>query len=71
MQLDNILEDLGCYLSSQGTEEVYRMAKIVEADVFEDIELKVIMNISEIFSCFWLFKENKTDCKPTLDPGKK
>ncbi|XP_019381150.1 PREDICTED: receptor-type tyrosine-protein kinase FLT3 [Gavialis gangeticus] len=70
-KVDNILEDLGCYLISQGTEEVYGMAKIVEADVFEDIELKVIMNISEIFSCFWLFKENKADCKPTLDPGKK
>ncbi|EMP37581.1 FL cytokine receptor [Chelonia mydas] len=50
-----------------GTENVYETAKSVEVDVFGDIELKVIMNISETISCLWVFKENQADCKPSLD----
>uniref|UniRef100_A0A8C8SPX8 receptor protein-tyrosine kinase n=1 Tax=Pelusios castaneus TaxID=367368 RepID=A0A8C8SPX8_9SAUR len=65
--MPNISEDLGCYLSSQSTENVYETAKNVEVDVFGDTELKVIMNISESISCLWVFKENQTDCKPSLD----
>ncbi|KAM6140963.1 LOW QUALITY PROTEIN: receptor-type tyrosine-protein kinase FLT3 [Pterocles gutturalis] len=62
----NILEDLGCYLNSQGTENIYEPTKNVEVNVFENIELRVVMNISEIISCFWFFKESKA-CKPSLD----
>ncbi|NXL86542.1 FLT3 kinase, partial [Alectura lathami] len=62
----NILEDLGCYLISQGTENIYEPTKKVEISVFEDIEFRVIMNISEITSCLWFFKEGQA-CKPTLD----
>ncbi|NXX13650.1 FLT3 kinase, partial [Podargus strigoides] len=62
----NILEDLGCYLNSQGTENIYEPTKNVEVNVFEDTELRVIMNFSEIISCFWFFKESKA-CKPSLD----
>ncbi|KAK4830862.1 hypothetical protein QYF61_013791 [Mycteria americana] len=65
-KISNILEDLGCYLNSQGAENIYEPTKNVEVNVFEDIELKVIMNISEIISCFWFFKESKA-CKPSLD----
>ncbi|XP_067418839.1 receptor-type tyrosine-protein kinase FLT3 isoform X2 [Emydura macquarii macquarii] len=67
LEMRNISEDLGCYLSSQSTENVYETAKNVEVDVFGDIELKVIMNISEGISCLWVFKENQADCKPSLD----
>lgn len=66
LQISNILEDLGCFLNSQGTENIYEPTKNVEVNVFENIELKVIMNISEIISCFWFFKESKA-CKPSLD----
>uniref|UniRef100_A0A8C8EAE8 receptor protein-tyrosine kinase n=1 Tax=Otus sunia TaxID=257818 RepID=A0A8C8EAE8_9STRI len=66
LQVSNILEDLGCYLNSQGTENIYEPTKNVEVNVFEDIELRMIMNISEIISCFWFFKESKA-CKPSLD----
>lgn len=66
LQISNILEDLGCYLNSQGTENIYAPTKNVEVDVFEDIELRVIMNISEIISCLWFFKESQA-CKPSLD----
>uniref|UniRef100_A0A8C0EWU3 receptor protein-tyrosine kinase n=1 Tax=Bubo bubo TaxID=30461 RepID=A0A8C0EWU3_BUBBB len=66
LQISNILEDLGCYLNSQGTENIYEPTKNVEVNVFEDIELRMIMNISEIISCFWFFKESKA-CKPSLD----
>uniref|UniRef100_A0A8B9CSC6 receptor protein-tyrosine kinase n=1 Tax=Anser brachyrhynchus TaxID=132585 RepID=A0A8B9CSC6_9AVES len=65
-KISNILEDLGCYLNSQGTENIYEPTKNVEVNVFEDIELRVIMNISEIISCIWFFKESQT-CKPSLD----
>ncbi|XP_061230368.1 receptor-type tyrosine-protein kinase FLT3 isoform X2 [Neopsephotus bourkii] len=65
-KISNILEDLGCYLNSQGTENIYEPTKNVEVNVFEDIELRVIMNISNIISCFWFFKESKA-CKPSLD----
>ncbi|KFU95688.1 Receptor-type tyrosine-protein kinase FLT3, partial [Chaetura pelagica] len=65
-KISNVLEDLGCYLNSQGTENIYEPSKNVEVNVFEDIELRVIMNISEIISCFWFFKERKA-CKPSLD----
>uniref|UniRef100_A0A8C3JU40 receptor protein-tyrosine kinase n=1 Tax=Calidris pygmaea TaxID=425635 RepID=A0A8C3JU40_9CHAR len=65
-EISDILEDLGCYLNSQGTDNIYEPTKNVEVDVFEDIELRVIMNISEIISCLWFFKESK-DCKPSLD----
>uniref|UniRef100_A0A8C3GR86 receptor protein-tyrosine kinase n=1 Tax=Cairina moschata TaxID=8855 RepID=A0A8C3GR86_CAIMO len=65
-KISNILEDLGCYLNSQGTENIYAPTKNVEVDVFEDIELRVIMNISEIISCLWFFKESQA-CKPSLD----
>uniref|UniRef100_A0A663LWC2 receptor protein-tyrosine kinase n=1 Tax=Athene cunicularia TaxID=194338 RepID=A0A663LWC2_ATHCN len=64
--ISNILEDLGCYLNSQGTENIYQPTKNVEVNVYEDIELRMIMNISEIISCFWFFKESKA-CKPSLD----
>lgn len=66
LQISNILEDLGCYLNSQGTENIYAPTKNVEVNVFEDIELRVIMNISEIISCLWFFKESQA-CKPSLD----
>uniref|UniRef100_A0A8B9EVL5 receptor protein-tyrosine kinase n=2 Tax=Amazona TaxID=12929 RepID=A0A8B9EVL5_9PSIT len=66
LQISNILEDLGCYLNSQGTENIYEPTKNVEVNVFEDIELRVIMNISNIISCFWFFKESEA-CKPSLD----
>ncbi|XP_035181404.1 receptor-type tyrosine-protein kinase FLT3 isoform X1 [Oxyura jamaicensis] len=65
-KISNILEDLGCYLNSQGTENIYAPTKKVEVNVFEDIELRVIMNISEIISCLWFFKESQA-CKPSLD----
>ncbi|EOB02865.1 FL cytokine receptor, partial [Anas platyrhynchos] len=65
-KISNILEDLGCYLNSQGTENIYAPTKNVEVNVFEDIELRVIMNISEIISCLWFFKESQA-CKPSLD----
>ncbi|NXI73263.1 FLT3 kinase, partial [Anseranas semipalmata] len=65
-KISNILEDLGCYLNSQGTENFYEPTKNVEVNVFEDIELRVIMNISEIISCLWFFKESQA-CKPSLD----
>uniref|UniRef100_A0A8B9R8X3 receptor protein-tyrosine kinase n=1 Tax=Anas platyrhynchos TaxID=8839 RepID=A0A8B9R8X3_ANAPL len=60
LQISNILEDLGCYLNSQGTENIYAPTKNVEVNVFEDIELRVIMNISEIISCLWFFKESQS-----------
>ncbi|NXC42229.1 FLT3 kinase, partial [Penelope pileata] len=65
-KISNILEDLGCYLNSQGTENIYEPIKKVEANVFEDIEIRVIMNTSEIVSCLWFFKESQA-CKPSLD----
>uniref|UniRef100_A0A8C0B172 receptor protein-tyrosine kinase n=1 Tax=Buteo japonicus TaxID=224669 RepID=A0A8C0B172_9AVES len=65
--ISTISEDLGCYLNSQGAENIYEPTKNVEVNMFEDIELRVIMNISEIISCFWFFKESKA-CKPSLDP---
>ncbi|KFO88991.1 Receptor-type tyrosine-protein kinase FLT3, partial [Buceros rhinoceros silvestris] len=65
-KISNILEDLGCYLNSQGIENIYEPTKNVEVNVFENIELKVIMNISEIISCFWFFKDSKA-CKPSRD----
>uniref|UniRef100_A0A8C4JE17 receptor protein-tyrosine kinase n=1 Tax=Dromaius novaehollandiae TaxID=8790 RepID=A0A8C4JE17_DRONO len=65
-KISNILEDLGCYLNSQGTENIYEPTKNVEVNVFEDVELRVIMNISEIISCLWFFKEKRA-CKPSLD----
>ncbi|KAK2533056.1 Flt3 [Columba livia] len=65
-KISKILEDIGCYLNSQGTENIYEPTKNVEVNLFEDIELKVIMNISEVISCFWFFKESQP-CKPSLD----
>ncbi|KFQ34249.1 Receptor-type tyrosine-protein kinase FLT3, partial [Mesitornis unicolor] len=65
-KISNIWEDLGCYLNSQGTWNIYEPTKNVEVNPFEDIELRVIMNISEIISCFWFFKESEA-CKPSLD----
>ncbi|PKU46544.1 receptor-type tyrosine-protein kinase hypothetical protein [Limosa lapponica baueri] len=65
-KISDVLEDLGCYLNSQGTDNFYEPTKNVEVNVFEDIELRVIMNISEIISCLWFFKESE-DCKPSLD----
>ncbi|XP_052527376.1 receptor-type tyrosine-protein kinase FLT3 isoform X4 [Tympanuchus pallidicinctus] len=65
-KISNILEDLECHLSSQGAENIYEPIKKVEANVFEDIELRVIMNISEIISCHWFFKEIQA-CEPSLD----
>ncbi|KGL91482.1 Receptor-type tyrosine-protein kinase FLT3, partial [Charadrius vociferus] len=65
-KISDILEDLGCYLNSQGTDNIYEPTKNVEVNVFEDIELRVIMNISDIISCLWFFKESKT-CEPSLD----
>ncbi|XP_075775330.1 receptor-type tyrosine-protein kinase FLT3 isoform X2 [Pelodiscus sinensis] len=67
LEMPSISEDLGCDLSSQSTENVYESAKNVEVDLFGDIELKVIMNISETISCLWVFKENQADCTPSLD----
>ncbi|KFQ76709.1 Receptor-type tyrosine-protein kinase FLT3, partial [Phaethon lepturus] len=65
-KISNIFKDIGCYLNSQGTENLYEPTENVEVSVFEDIELRVIMNISEIISCVWFFKESKA-CKPSLD----
>ncbi|KAM9388346.1 LOW QUALITY PROTEIN: receptor-type tyrosine-protein kinase FLT3 [Phaethornis superciliosus] len=62
LKTSNILEDLGCYLNSQGAENIYEPSK--EVNVFEDF-LRVFMNISEIPSCLWLFKEST--CKPLLN----
>uniref|UniRef100_A0A803Y393 receptor protein-tyrosine kinase n=1 Tax=Meleagris gallopavo TaxID=9103 RepID=A0A803Y393_MELGA len=58
--------NLECHLNSQGAENIYEPIKKVEANVFEDIELRVIMNISEIISCHWFFKEIQA-CEPSLD----
>uniref|UniRef100_A0A8C4JF94 receptor protein-tyrosine kinase n=1 Tax=Dromaius novaehollandiae TaxID=8790 RepID=A0A8C4JF94_DRONO len=70
-KISNILEDLGCYLNSQGTENIYEPTKNVEVNVFEDVELRVIMNISEIISCLWFFKEKRTFARSlTEKPGK-
>ncbi|XP_009684817.2 receptor-type tyrosine-protein kinase FLT3 [Struthio camelus] len=65
-KISNILEDLGCCLNSQGKENLYEPTKNIEVNVFEDMELRVIMNISEIVSCLWFFKE-KQACKLSLD----
>ncbi|XP_027758831.1 receptor-type tyrosine-protein kinase FLT3 [Empidonax traillii] len=65
-KISNILEDLGCYLNSQGTENIYKAIKNVEVNLFQDIELRIIMRISNISSCFWFFKERKA-CKLSLD----
>ncbi|XP_015707549.1 receptor-type tyrosine-protein kinase FLT3 isoform X3 [Coturnix japonica] len=65
-KISNILEDLECHLNSQGAENIYEPTKKVEANVFEDIELRVIMNISEIISCHCFFREVQA-CEPTLD----
>ncbi|KAM8819729.1 LOW QUALITY PROTEIN: receptor-type tyrosine-protein kinase FLT3 [Eudromia elegans] len=56
-KISSTLEDLGCYLSSQGTEKICEPVKKVIVNVFEDIESRVIMNISGIISCLWLSKE--------------
>nr|XP_026646466.1 receptor-type tyrosine-protein kinase FLT3 [Zonotrichia albicollis] len=65
-KVPNILEDLGCYLNSQGTENIYQTIKNVEVNVLEDIELRITMSISNIISCFWFFKESKA-CKLSFD----
>ncbi|KFQ18762.1 Receptor-type tyrosine-protein kinase FLT3, partial [Merops nubicus] len=65
-KISNILEDLGCYLNSQGAENIYKPTKNVEVNVFEDLELRVIMNVPEITSCFWFFKERKA-CELSSD----
>ncbi|KAJ7401212.1 fms related tyrosine kinase 3 [Pitangus sulphuratus] len=65
-KISNILEDLGCHLNSQGTENIYKAIKNVEVNLFQDIELRIIMRISNISSCFWFFKERKA-CKLSLD----
>uniref|UniRef100_A0A8C0VPS6 receptor protein-tyrosine kinase n=1 Tax=Cyanistes caeruleus TaxID=156563 RepID=A0A8C0VPS6_CYACU len=66
LQVSNILEDLGCYLSFQGTENIYQATKNVEVNIFEDIELRITMSISNIISCFWFFKKSKA-CKLSFD----
>lgn len=67
LQVSNVLEDLGCYLNSQGTENInYQTIKNVEVNVFEDIELRITMSISNIISCFWFFKKSKA-CKLSFD----
>uniref|UniRef100_A0A8D2PGG2 receptor protein-tyrosine kinase n=1 Tax=Zosterops lateralis melanops TaxID=1220523 RepID=A0A8D2PGG2_ZOSLA len=66
LQVSNIFEDLGCYLNSQETENIYQTIKNVEVNVFENIELRITMNISNIISCFWFFKKSKA-CKLSLD----
>lgn len=66
LQVSNIMEDLGCYLNSQGTENVYQTIKNVEVNVFEDMELRITMSISNIISCFWFFKKSKA-CKLSFD----
>ncbi|KAJ7409594.1 receptor-type tyrosine-protein kinase FLT3 [Willisornis vidua] len=65
-KISNILEDLGCYLNSQGTENTYKTIRNVEVNLFEDFELRIIMSISNIVSCFWFLKERKA-CKLSLD----
>lgn len=66
LQVSNIFEDLGCYLNSEGTDNIYQTIKNVEVNVFEDIELRIIMSISNISSCFWFFKKSKA-CELSLD----
>lgn len=66
LQVSDILEDLGCYLNSQGTGNIYHTIKNVEVNLFEDIELRITMNISNIISCFWFFKKSKA-CKLSFD----
>uniref|UniRef100_A0A8C5TE81 receptor protein-tyrosine kinase n=1 Tax=Malurus cyaneus samueli TaxID=2593467 RepID=A0A8C5TE81_9PASS len=66
LQVSNITEDLGCYLNSQGAENIYQTTKNVEVNVFEDIELRITMSISNIISCFWFFKNSKA-CKLSFD----
>ncbi|KFO57402.1 Receptor-type tyrosine-protein kinase FLT3, partial [Corvus brachyrhynchos] len=65
-KVSSILEDLGCYLNSQGTENIYQTIKNVEVNIFEDIELRITMSISNIISCFWFFKKSKA-CKLSFD----
>ncbi|XP_071409467.1 receptor-type tyrosine-protein kinase FLT3 isoform X2 [Pithys albifrons albifrons] len=65
-KISHVLEDLGCYLNSQGTENTYKTIRNVEVNLFEDFELRIIMSISNIVSCFWFFKERKA-CKLSLD----
>ncbi|RMC07253.1 hypothetical protein DUI87_16710 [Hirundo rustica rustica] len=66
VEVSNIFEDLGCYLNSQGAENFYQTIKNVEVNVFEDIELRITMSISNIISCFWFFKKSKA-CKLSFD----
>ncbi|KAF4788072.1 FL cytokine receptor [Turdus rufiventris] len=65
-KVSDILEDLGCYLNSQGTGNIYHTIKNVEVNLFEDIELRITMNISNIISCVWFFKKSKV-CKLSFD----
>ncbi|RLW08330.1 hypothetical protein DV515_00003148 [Chloebia gouldiae] len=65
-KVPNSLEDLGCYLNSQGTENIYQTIKNVEVNAFEDIELRITMSIPNIISCFWFFKKSEA-CKLSFD----
>ncbi|XP_016151702.1 PREDICTED: receptor-type tyrosine-protein kinase FLT3 [Ficedula albicollis] len=65
-KVSDILEDLGCYLNSQGKENIYQTIKNVEVKLFEDFELRITMSISNIISCFWIFKKSEA-CKLSFD----
>ncbi|XP_066477347.1 receptor-type tyrosine-protein kinase FLT3 [Tiliqua scincoides] len=60
------VDDLGCYLNSQSTEDTYATKKNVEVGVLENAKIKVITNISESITCLWIFKETQDDCKSFL-----
>uniref|UniRef100_U3K1Q1 receptor protein-tyrosine kinase n=1 Tax=Ficedula albicollis TaxID=59894 RepID=U3K1Q1_FICAL len=66
LKVSDILEDLGCYLNSQGKENIYQTIKNVEVKLFEDFELRITMSISNIISCFWIFKKSEA-CKLSFD----
>ncbi|XP_053165571.1 receptor-type tyrosine-protein kinase FLT3 [Hemicordylus capensis] len=60
-------EDLGCYMNSESPGNIYEAARPIDVDVLENIEIKVIINISESIICLWVFKEIQVDCKSYLD----
>ncbi|XP_060091288.1 receptor-type tyrosine-protein kinase FLT3 [Heteronotia binoei] len=60
-------EDLGCYVNSESSGNVYQAAKVVEAGELEKVELKVTINTSESVTCLWVFNEDQTECRSSLE----
>ncbi|XP_061484487.1 receptor-type tyrosine-protein kinase FLT3 isoform X2 [Rhineura floridana] len=61
------VEDLGCFLYSQSTKNIYETAEEVVVGVLENVEIKAIVNISENITCLWFFEETQTECNSSLD----